>query len=277
MDKKDTQNNNLSHEGVDYDGIIEQDNPPPKWIMYLFYASIIFSFTYMGYYMAKENAINEITQNTENPLGWTDFNYDASVKKANAEIKKSGAPQSAVAVDYTKPELIVEGEKIYASNCIACHAAKGVGLVGPALVDKYSTEAGSLVILTKSISEGTPEKGMPGWKAILGDSKIEKLKAYILSLNTGKVVESATAQGASPEGDATNGAKLYSANCVTCHGIDGVGSIGPALTTYDAAATPKLIESIGVGVPAKGMPGWKAILGNQKIADIGAYIVTLKK
>ncbi|MGL1933573.1 MAG: c-type cytochrome [Fibrobacterales bacterium] len=277
MDKKDIKHDNLSHEGVDYDGIIEQDNPPPKWIMYLFYASIIFSFTYMGYYMAKENAINEVTQKTENPLGWTDYNYDASVKEANAAIKQSGAPQSDVAVDYTKPELIAEGEKIYGSNCIACHAAKGVGLVGPTLVDKYSTEVASLETLTKAISVGTPEKGMPGWKPILGDSKIEKLKAYILSLNSGKPITAIATQGTLPVADAKNGAKLYSANCVTCHGANGVGSIGPALTIYDAASTPVLLQSISVGVPAKGMPGWKAILGDQKIADIGAYIVTLKK
>ncbi len=285
MENKESQNENVIHEEFDYDGIVEHDNPPPKWIMYILYISIIFSFTYMGYYMAKENAIIDATQSTS-PVAWSDYNYDAEVIEGSAQKQNSAIPAGNPLTGLTDAATIIEGEKIYGSNCAACHGAKAVGLVGPTLIDNYTLTAPSIAELTEEISDGTPENGMPGWTAILGEKKIHKVMAYIFSLNSKKSeavretneVPPMSSQGISSlTGDSKKGEKLYSTNCVSCHGTKAVGGFGPALTRFTVADAAALNKSIALGVSAKGMPGWKASLGDQKIADISAYLISLKK
>jgi cytochrome c oxidase subunit 2 len=76
---------------------------------------------------------------------------------------------------WTAPELIARGEKVYAANCQACHQANGQGVAGafPAL-------AGSKVVAN------TPDQiaillngknAMPSWKA-LSDVELAAVTTY---------------------------------------------------------------------------------------------------
>ena len=73
------------------------------------------------------------------------------------------------------------------------------------------------------------------------------------------------------------GEAVYKANCVACHGAELQGGIGPNLvdSTWIHGAKPEeIVATITNGVAAKGMPTWGPILGNEKIGEVAAYIIS---
>ncbi len=74
------------------------------------------------------------------------------------------------------------------------------------------------------------------------------------------------------------GARLFANNCAVCHGADGGGNLGfPNLTDHDwlYGGTPaKIKETITNGRQAA-MPAWGPVLGEQKIAQVAEYVVSL--
>ena len=75
-------------------------------------------------------------------------------------------------------------------------------------------------------------------------------------------------------GDATNGAKLYEANCQVCHGADGVS--GTARKRVPSEMAGNADEAIGVILTGEDeMPAFEGTLTQQQIADIRAYVLTL--
>lgn len=73
------------------------------------------------------------------------------------------------------------------------------------------------------------------------------------------------------DGDTTNGATLFSSNCVSCHPADGSAGTGSALSevvpTLDDASMVATISN-GIGI----MPAFSNNLTNQEIADVQAYV-----
>ena len=73
------------------------------------------------------------------------------------------------------------------------------------------------------------------------------------------------------------GEDVYKANCVACHGAELQGGIGPNLvdSTWIHGGKPdEIVATITNGVAAKGMPTWGPILGNEKIGEVAAYIIS---
>lgn len=82
--------------------------------------------------------------------------------------------------------------------------------------------------------------------------------------------------------DATSiasGKKLYDANCVACHKADGGGLVGPNLTDdywIHGGSVKDVFSTIKYGVLDKGMVAWKDNMTPNQIAQLVAYIHTLK-
>jgi cytochrome c oxidase cbb3-type subunit 3 len=75
----------------------------------------------------------------------------------------------------------------------------------------------------------------------------------------------------------TAGEEVYKANCVACHGAELQGGIGPSLvdSTWIHGSKPEeIVATITNGVAAKGMPTWGPILGNEKVGEVAAYIIS---
>lgn len=102
--------------------------------------------------------------------------------------------------------------------------------------------------------------------------------------------EAATASGGGSDAAAAAGAKVYSTNCSGCHGASGQGQPGvapplvgnPFVTGDEKAVTAAVTNGLhGVVVMGQSygaqMPPWKASLSKTDIANVVAYIRTLKK
>lgn len=73
---------------------------------------------------------------------------------------------------------------------------------------------------------------------------------------------------------------LFVARCAQCHADRGQGNIGPNLTDeywiYGSATLLDLLEIIGDGRPLKGMPVWSRTLRPVELAELAAYVGTLR-
>ena len=74
------------------------------------------------------------------------------------------------------------------------------------------------------------------------------------------------------------GKEIFTTNCSPCHGQLGEGIIGPNLTDeywLHGGDVASIIKTVTLGVPDKGMISWQPILGDKKIEQAVAYILTL--
>jgi cytochrome c oxidase cbb3-type subunit 3 len=158
----------------DYDGIKELDNALPPWWKYGFYFTIIVAALYLLRFHVWKTGPNPEQE------------YDQEMKVAAAQIeeyrKKAGDMVDEKTVTMADATGIAEGDKIFHSNCFACHGAKGEGGVGPNLTDNYWLHGGTINDVFKTIKYGVPEKGMQAWEKTYSPSQIQNLASYIKSL-----------------------------------------------------------------------------------------------
>lgn len=75
-----------------------------------------------------------------------------------------------------------------------------------------------------------------------------------------------------------SGASIFSSNCASCHGVNGVGTKkGPALNTgkWNTGDEQKLAQVIMNG--KQGMPAFKNSLSDHQITSVTQYLIRLKK
>jgi cytochrome c oxidase cbb3-type subunit III len=73
------------------------------------------------------------------------------------------------------------------------------------------------------------------------------------------------------------GEKTFMSSCAACHGTDLKGGIGQNLTDAEwvHGGTPMdIFNVIQAGVADKGMPAWGPLLGQQRIAEVTAFIIS---
>ena len=167
-----------------YDGIQELDNPPPRWIMAIFYLTIGFSIIYAAYFF------------------WFDVGdlQDAQyVKKSQIHDTKyqmaSEAPGEFMAL--TEAADIEAGKAIYSEmSCFACHGMNGEGnAIGPNLCDDASLNGCDFQSIFNIIKNGKPAKGMAAYKTQLSDSRIQGVASYVMSLRGSNPANAKEPQG----------------------------------------------------------------------------------
>ena len=73
------------------------------------------------------------------------------------------------------------------------------------------------------------------------------------------------------------GKTIYNANCVPCHGNNLEGGIGFNLVDAEwvhGSAPADIYAVIENGVPEKGMQPWGNLLGQKRISEVVAYILS---
>jgi len=168
------------------------------------------------------------------------------------------------------PDALKMGVRLFSNNCAICHGADGGGNVGfPNLTDKDWLYGGTPEKILETITHGR-KAAMPAWGTLLGEEGVVDVTEYVLSLSgTKHDTEKAEA-----------GAKLFSTNCVACHGADGKGNqlVGaPNLTDEiwlyggEPQTIRQTIRSGRNGV----MPAQEELLKEDKIHLLAAYVYSL--
>ncbi len=267
--------------GHEWDGIREFDKPIPRWWLWTYYLSIIFS---IGYVIAYP-AIPLVNDYTKGLLNWSSRDAVASeisVAKL-AQSKYVSALRAASFDDINSNEelrifAIEGGKSAYAVNCIQCHASGAVGSVGyPNLIDDEWLWGGKLEDIYTTISHGirfeedddTRFSEMP---AFLTDELLEKpeiiqVADYVRAFSGLKHDAASAAAGAT----------VFADNCASCHGDDGKGDqeqgapdLTDAVWLYGSTKETiiKTISNSRKGV----MPAWAHRLDDTIIKQLTMFI-----
>jgi cytochrome c oxidase cbb3-type subunit 3 len=103
----------------------------------------------------------------------------------------------------------------------------------------------------------------------------EEIAAYKEKFGSG--VDETTAELITDPARLAEGEKIYQANCVSCHMVDGGGGIGPNFTDQywiHGGDIKDLFTTIKYGVITKGMIPWKDQLKPDEIENVASYILT---
>jgi putative heme-binding domain-containing protein len=117
----------------------------------------------------------------------------------------------------------------FRQRCADCHGTDGRGVRGPDITQIWSsgrTDPG----LFKTIRTGVPGTEMPSFTAPrTSDRDVWQILAYLRTLATPAPAEP-------PRGNAENGARLFKAQCASCHRVNAEGGrIGPDLSRIGSA------------------------------------------
>ncbi len=76
-----------------------------------------------------------------------------------------------------------------------------------------------------------------------------------------------------------DGVRIFTKNCVSCHGARAQGTIGPNLTDsfwLHGGRPVQIHQIVADGFLTKGMPTWKRVLGPRAVRRVTAYVLTLE-
>jgi cytochrome c oxidase cbb3-type subunit 3 len=114
------------------------------------------------------------------------LNTDADINNvANYVLKLSGQQADETAA--------AEGQKLFASVCVACHNPKGTGTAAmgaPNLTDNVWLYGGNLEAIKQTLANGRQGR-MPAHGEFLGAAKVHLLATYVYSLSLDDATKSA--------------------------------------------------------------------------------------
>lgn len=270
--------------GHEWDGIKELNTPLPRWWLWTFYATILFSIGYMIYYPAIpliEGSTMGISGQTNRAVlkqelaAANEGKADRLAKITNLELEdiKSDADLNRFA--------IAGGASAFRNYCSQCHGSGAQGGPGyPNLNDDDWLWGGDLDAIYLSIKHGIRNdedddarySEMPafGRDDILSGDEISAVTQYVMKLSD----QDHDAQIASA------GETIYVDNCATCHGDDGLGdrelgapNLADAVSLYGNNA--ELVVS-QVRNPKHGvMPAWQGRLSDENIKQLALFVHSL--
>jgi cytochrome c oxidase cbb3-type subunit 3 len=269
--------------GHEWDGIRELNNPLPRWWLWLFYITIIWSIAYWIIYPAWPL----MSSATQGVLNWNSREAVVAdlealkVQRGAMFVKLTAASLPEIAADPVLSDFArAVGRQAFATNCAPCHGAGGGGAKGyPNLVDDDWLWGGKLADIAQTIRygirSGDPKSrvgDMPdfGRDGILKPEEISTVADFVRSLSRLPV---------DPKTDIARGARIFADNCAGCHGPEGKGTreLGaPNLTDAIWLYGPDKATIIETVTNGRGgvMPAWAGRLDDTTIKALAVFAST---
>jgi|TARA_B100000519_G_scaffold77062_1_gene66443 cytochrome c oxidase cbb3-type subunit 3 len=276
--------------GHEFDGIVEINNPLPRWWTILFYITIVWSFFYLALYPGlgswegfwgwkssnqnvqslEESAQARIEAKEEGYLVQYDRELDFAAEKFDPIFEAYA--QVPVEELVKNEEAVKVGQRLFMQNCSQCHGSDARGNMGfPNLTDDDWLYGGSGAKIKETLTNGRIA-AMPAWIDAMGEQGIKETVAYVLSLSGREMEENHDVL-------AEAGKARFMA-CAACHGMDGKGNqmLGaPNLTDniwLYGGSERAITETLTYGRNGV-MPSFKKTLGDNKIHVVATYVYSL--
>ena len=215
-----TANDNTT--GHVWDGDLrEMNNPLPRWWVWLFILTVVFSLIYLALYPGLGTFAGK--------LGWTSTGqYTAEVARGNTDVEPlyarfNGMKPEDVAGD---PQAMAIGERLFMNNCSQCHGSDARGSKGfPNLTDGDWLHGGTPEKIRETLTLGRIGNMPPMAAAVGTPDEVRNVAHYVLSLSKSPHDSVKASLG-----------KSKFAVCAACHGADGKGN--------QALGAPNLTDDI---------------------------------
>jgi cytochrome c oxidase cbb3-type subunit III len=160
--------------GHEYDGIREYDNPLPFWWSAIFILTIGFAFVYpLWFHRGEHTAQAQLADDLR-----------AREETMAAAAKRTGlvVTEEVLTAWATDPDVMADGRRVFATNCVGCHGPAGAGLTGPNLTDGHQLHGSTRLDLYQIARDGVVSKGMLAWGQILPATDVAHVAAYVATL-----------------------------------------------------------------------------------------------
>ncbi|TXG97577.1 MAG: cytochrome-c oxidase, cbb3-type subunit III [Rhodocyclaceae bacterium] len=243
----------------------EMNNPLPRWWVWLFIITCVFSVAYLVMYPGFGSFGGK--------LGWSSHGqWQAEVDKGNKDVAPIYAKFAAM-----KPEdlgkdaqAMAIGDRLFMNNCAQCHGSDARGSKGFAnLTDGDWLWGGNADAIKETLVKGRIGNMPPMAAAVGSADDVRNVAHYVMSLSN--------APHDSVKADL--GKEKFAA-CAACHGADGKGNVAmgaPNLTDniwlhgFGENAIVAMINNGKVNV----MPAWEAKLTPEQIHVLTGYVLNL--
>lgn len=243
----------------------ELNNPLPRWWLYLFHITIVFTLVYLILFPGLGNV--------QGILGWTQIGqYDEEMIVARGQQEDVYAVYREMSADelMSDPEAIGIGRRLFANNCAMCHGSDGRGAPGfPNLTDNDWLYGGDMDTILATLRQGR-QGNMPPLASALGEGGLPEVVAYVQQLS---------GQAADAE-LASKGQTQFNMVCAACHGMDGTGNqmLGAPNLTDDIWLYGGDAESITLTITAgrsANMPSQADLLDEDQRRMVANYVLSL--
>ena len=243
----------------------EMNNPLPRWWVWLFVITIVFSLAYLAMYPGLGSYAGK--------LGWTSTGqHSAEMDKGEREVAPLYAKFTAMkAQDVARdPQAMAIGERLFMNNCAQCHGSDARGSKGfPNLTDGDWLHGGTPEKILETLTKGRIGNMPPMAAAVGTPDDVKNVAHYVLSLS-----------GSPHDSLRASLGKAKFVACAACHGMDGKGN--------QALGAPNLSDDIwlhGYGENAiiamvnngkmNQMPAQADKLGAAQLHVLSAYVWSL--
>src|SRR4051812_13281706 len=189
--------------------LTEMNNPMPRWWMWLFVLTIVFSLLYLVAYPGLGSYQGELQWSSKQE-------YELEVDRANRELAPLYAQFTARKAEEVAGDgaAMAIGERLFMNNCAQCHGSDARGSKGfPNLTDTDWLHGGSAEKIAETIKGGRQGVMPPMAAAVGSPDDVKNVANYVLSLSNAPH-DSVRAQ---------LGKSKFTA-CAACHGTDGKGN-----------------------------------------------------
>lgn len=187
----------------------ELNNPMPRWWMWLFVITVVFSLMYLAVYPGLGSYTGK--------LQWSQTGaYDKEVEKANADLEPLYARFTSMSTeDIAKDDKAMAiGERLFMNNCAQCHGSDARGSKSfPNLTDNDWLHGGTPDKIHETITKGRIGMMPPQAEAVGTPEDVRNLANYVLSLS-----------GSPHDSLKASLGKSKFTTCAACHGMDGKGN-----------------------------------------------------
>ena len=290
--------------GHAWDGDLQEfNNPLPRWWVWTFYATIVFSLVYWLIFPTWPYA-NTYTKGVGNTITFkndqgedvtTHWNTRAllieDMQNGEEALKQKAYLEKVNAASYEEilsdPDMMAFTEStakvLFADNCAACHGpgaalpASAFGLY-PNLADDAWLWGGKLEDIEETLIKGR-NGYMPAFGSALSEEQLDQVASYVLSLS----MDGIDAQKVAAGKEIFNG---QAGGCHYCHtkeatGLESQGAANLTDAIWTVANVPSAPTTEAKLVAVKKvirdginrvMPGWSGRLSDDEIKQLAIYV-----
>ena len=187
-----------------------------------------------------------------------------------------------------RPSAVTDFAHLYGENCAGCHGADGKLGPATALNNPVYLAIVDDATMHRVIANGTAGTAMPPFVRSQGGTLTDpQIDLIIAGIRKDWDGDKSAGVGAPPysstsAGDANRGARVYTANCQSCHAADGKGGVAGSIVDASFLALvsdQNLRTTMIAGRSDLGHPDWKGYasgqaLTPQQVSDVVAWMAS---